>query len=161
IERTRVFGGTVKSVDSSKALAVPGVRKVVPIAAIGNGVNVHAGVAVVADNTWAAIQGRKALAIEWEAGPRQAESTATYHEFMTGAVARTGTEIVNKVGDPDGVLAVATTKVVTGQYETPFLSHATMEPMNCTASVKGSSVEVWSPTQFPDLAASSLAQVLK
>ncbi len=159
IERTSVFGGKVKSVDSAKALAVPGVKQVVQIDAMGDGINIHAGVAVVATNTWAALQGRKQLAITWDEGPRAAESSESYRAFMTAAVNRTGEETVNKQGDPDAVLAKAT-KVIASTFETPFLSHATMEPMNCTASVTGNQVEVWSPTQFPDWGAQSLAKAL-
>ncbi|MFN0179512.1 MAG: molybdopterin cofactor-binding domain-containing protein [Gemmatimonadales bacterium] len=160
IERTSVFGGSVKSVDKTAALAVPGVKAVVEIPAIGNGVNVHAGVAVVATSTWAALQGRRALKVEWDGGTRAAESTDGYRSFMQAAVEKAGAEMVNKAGDPDGVLAKAST-VHTATYETPFLSHATMEPMNCTASVVGDKVEVWSPTQFPGWAAEALAQALK
>ena len=160
IERTSVFGGKVKSVDSAKALAVPGVTQVVEIPAVADGINIHAGVAVVATNTWAALQGRRQLVIEWDTGARAAESSESYRAFMTAAVSRTGDETVNKQGDPDAVLAKAA-KVLSSTFETPFLSHATMEPMNCTASVTGNQVEVWSPTQFPDLGAQSLAQALK
>lgn len=160
IERTSVFGGTVKSVDSAKVLAVPGVKQVVEIPAVGDGINIHAGVAVVATNTWAALQGRRQLVVTWNPGPRAAESSESYQAFMTAAVARTGDETVNKQGDPDAVLAKAT-KVVSSTFETPFLSHATMEPMNCTAHVTGDRVEVWSPTQFPDWGATALAQALK
>jgi isoquinoline 1-oxidoreductase beta subunit len=160
IERTAVFGGTVKSVDKAAAMAVPGVKAVVEIPAIGNGVNVHAGVAVVGTSTWAAMQGRRALRVEWEPGPRASESSDSYRAFMAGALEKTGEEIVNKIGDPDPVLASATS-VISATYETPFLSHATMEPMNCTASVTGDHVEVWSPTQFPDWAAQAVSQVLQ
>ncbi len=160
IERTPTFGGRVKSVDSAKALAVPGVKQVVEIPALADGINIHAGVAVVATNTWAALQGRRLLVVDWDQGPRAAESTESYQEFMTAAVARTGDETVNKQGDPDGILAKAT-QVFSQTFETPFLSHATMEPMNCTASVTGDQVEVWSPTQFPDWGAQALAAALK
>ncbi|MBM4188144.1 MAG: xanthine dehydrogenase family protein molybdopterin-binding subunit [Gemmatimonadetes bacterium] len=160
IERTRVFGGTVKSVDKAAALAVPGVKDVVEIPAVGNGVNIHAGVAVVATNTWAALQGRRALKVEWDTGRRAAESSESYRSFMAAAVEKTGEETVNKRGDPDAVLARAST-VFSATFETPFLSHATMEPMNATASVVGDKVEAWSPTQFPDWGAQALAQVLK
>mgnify|MGYP001447824371 CR=1 FL=1 len=160
IERTTVFGGSVKSVDKTAALAVPGVKDVVEIPAVGEGVNVHAGVAVVATSTWAAMQGRRALKIEWDHGPRATESTESYQAFMDAAMEKAGVETVNKVGDPDGVLGKAA-QPLSATYRAPFLSHATMEPMNCTASVTGDQVEVWSPTQFPDWAAQALSQVLK
>jgi isoquinoline 1-oxidoreductase beta subunit len=79
---------------------------------------------------------------------------------MRAAVERKGEDEVNRFGDPDGILAEAT-DVMSGRYETPFLSHATMEPMNCTASITGDMVEIWSPTQFPDWAAGSVAGALQ
>ena len=159
IERTHVFGGTIKSVDKTAALAIPGVKDVVQIAPVGPDINLHAGVAVVATSTWAAMQGRKALKIEWDLGPRVTESTDSYRAAMMASMERSGSEVVNKIGDPDGVLAKATA-VISSTYEVPFLSHATMEPMNCTASVKGAMVEVWSPTQDPRWAAASVAKAL-
>jgi isoquinoline 1-oxidoreductase beta subunit len=159
IERAPAFGATVKSFDPAKALAVPGVRQVVDVAPLGGGVNVHAGVAVVADHTWAALQGRRALTVEWEPGPHAAERSEDYSAFMRAAVDRPGEEQVNQTGDPDAVLARGT-GVVTAVFETPFLSHATLEPMNCTASVRGDVAEIWSPTQFPDWATDAVAQAL-
>ncbi len=159
IERTLVFGGTVKSFDKAAALAVPGVKDVVEIKGVGIGVTVHPGVAVVATNTWAAMKGRKALTIQWEAGPHAAESSESYLATMRAAVEKKGEETVNTKGDPDGVLAKSA-KVISGVFETPFLSHATMEPMNCTASFKDGQVELWSPTQYPDMATAEVAKAL-
>ena len=160
IERAAAFGATVKSFDAAAARQVPGVRDVVQLPAVANGVVTHAGVAVVAGNTWAAMQGRKALKVEWEPGPHANESTPSYHEFMSQAMDRPGAETVYRVGDAEGVLARAG-KVYSAGFEAPFLSHATMEPMNCTASVKGNQAEIWSPTQFPDWATGATARVLK
>ena len=160
IERTRTFGGKVKSFDASRALKVPGVKQVFEVPAIADGINTHSGVAVIADNTWAAMEGRRALTIEWEPGPHASESSEGYHAVMRAAVEKKGDEKVHAVGDPDPVLARAA-KVISAVYEVPFISHATMEPMNCTASVKDGKAELWSPTQFPDMAANSVAQVLK
>src|SRR5262249_42950785 len=98
IERTRVFGGSVKSVNSTEALKIPGVKKVIEVKPIAGGINVHAGVAVLAENTWAAIAGRKVLKVEWDPGPHAGESSDGYAATMRAAVDRTGTEIVNKVG---------------------------------------------------------------
>jgi isoquinoline 1-oxidoreductase beta subunit len=159
IERTRAFGGTVKSFDASAARAVPGVRHVVEVKPVGGDVNVHAGVAVVADNTWAAFEGRKKLRVEWDRGPHAAESSAGYAETMRSALDASGKELVNKVGDPDTVLARAT-RVIRADFDAPFLSHATMEPMNCTAYVQANKAEIWSPTQFPDWATNTAAQAV-
>jgi isoquinoline 1-oxidoreductase beta subunit len=132
VERATIFGATVKSFDASQALKVPGVKQVVEVKGDLGGTGVHAGVAVVATNTWAAMQGRKALKVTWDPGPHARESSASYTAFMRDAVSKPGTEVVNRIGDPDGVLAKAT-EVIRADYELPFLSHATMEPQNCTA----------------------------
>ena len=159
VERATVFGATVATVDDTEARKVPGVRDVVRIDAVPDA-GVHAGVAVLADNTWAAMQGRRALKVTWNEGPRAKESSASYREQMKRAVAVTGAEVVNKFGDPDAVLGRASV-VINAEYEAPFLSHATMEPMNCTASFKDGKVEIWSPTQFPDWATGATAGALK
>jgi isoquinoline 1-oxidoreductase beta subunit len=160
VERTRVFGGKVKSFDATAALKVPGVVQVVEVPEVGGDVRVHAGVAVVAENTWAAMEGRRALRIEWEPGPHAEESSESYRTFMLDALSKPGKETVNKYGDPDAVLAQAS-DVISATYELPFISHATMEPMNATAHVQGNRAELWSPTQFPDWAARAVAQTLK
>ncbi|PYP24580.1 MAG: twin-arginine translocation pathway signal protein [Gemmatimonadetes bacterium] len=137
VARSPVFGGKVTSFDAAKAKAVPGVRQVVQISS---------GVAVVADGYWPAKKGRDALAITWDEGPTASVSSATIAQLFgqraeqAGAVARHG-------GDPDGTLGSAPAKV-DAVYDLPFLAHATMEPMNCTAHVRADGVDIWAPTQF-------------
>ncbi len=150
VERAPVFGATVRSFDASATLKVPGVRQVVEVKADRES-GMHAGVAVVATNTWAAMQGRRALHVSWEPGPHARESSESYTAFMRDAVSKPGKERVNRLGDPDGVLAGAS-EVIRADYELPFLSHATMEPQNCTAQFANGVMELWSPTQFPDWA---------
>ena len=158
VERATVFGATVKSFDPSGALKVPGVKQVVEVKGVPD-VSVHAGVAVIATNTWAAMQGRKALKVTWNPGPHAQESSASYTAFMRDAVSKPGKEVVNRIGDPDGVLAKAT-EVIRADYELPFISHATMEPQNCTAQFSNGVMELWSPTQFPDWAHSAVSEHL-
>ena len=160
VERAPIFGATVQSFDASEALKVPGVKQVVEVKQAFPEAGVHAGVAVVASNTWAAMQGRKALRINWRPGPHAQESSASYSASMRNAVSKTGSEIVNRIGDPDGVLSKAS-NVIRADYEFPFLSHATMEPQNCTAQFANGFMELWSPTQFPDWAHSAVSQHLK
>ena len=104
IERPREFGGTVKSFDAKAALAVPGVLQVVATPGDASA-ELAPGIAVIATNTWAALEGRRGLAVEWVAGSRATESTESYRAFMRAAVARPGVETVGRVGDPDGALA--------------------------------------------------------
>ncbi|MGH7615888.1 MAG: molybdopterin cofactor-binding domain-containing protein [Gemmatimonadaceae bacterium] len=158
IERARAFGAAVAAFDAAGALAVPGVVQVVETPGDGPS-GVAPGVAVIATNTWAAIEGRRQLSIEWTAGARATESSDSYRTFMHDAVAKAGTEVVQRIGDPDGALARAAT-VIRSDFEAPFLAHATMEPMNCTASVSGQRAELWSPTQVPDISAREVARAL-
>jgi isoquinoline 1-oxidoreductase beta subunit len=159
VERATTFGATVRSFDATEAMKVPGVKQVVEVKGELRDAGIHAGVAVIATNTWAAMQGRKALKVVWNPGPHAGESTAGYFAFMRDAVSKPGKEVVNRIGDPDGVLAKAT-DVIRADYEFPFLSHATMEPQNCTAQFANGVMELWSPTQFPDWAHSAVVQHL-
>jgi isoquinoline 1-oxidoreductase beta subunit len=172
VARPPVFGGKVKKFDATRALAVPGVRKVfeVPAAEMpplfgeerkpdsGHQHYLWGGVAVVADSTWQAIAGRRALTIDWDNGPGAEESTEKQRATLTELLKTPGKEL-KKIGDPDAVIASAA-KNVAADYETPFLAHMTMEPVNCTASVHDGKCEVWAPTQNPNGMATALASVL-
>ncbi|HEU4409959.1 MAG TPA: molybdopterin cofactor-binding domain-containing protein [Polyangiaceae bacterium] len=159
IERAPVPGAKVASFRADAALAVRGVKKVVEVPAQGPDVNVPSGVAVVADSTWAAMQGRKKLAIEWAASPHASEASAPHLAEMERATSAAGRELVNRLGDPDGELAKARA-VVRARYEVPFIAHATMEPMNFTAEVRGDKCLLTGPTQNPEWAAKSVAKAL-
>ena len=137
LARCPVFGGKVASFDASKAKAVPGVKDVVQISN---------GVAVVADNTWAAMQGRRALEIKWDEGPNAMQSSAAISRMFAELVTQPNGAAARKDGDAEGVLAKASKKIE-AVYEVPYLSHAPMEPMNCTAHVRADGCDVWAPTQ--------------
>ena len=139
IARSPVFGGKVKSFDATAAKAIEGVRDVVQISS---------GIAVVASGYWPAKRGRDALKIEWDEGPNAAVSSAGISQLFAEKAAQPGA-VARHVGDPDGGLSGAATKVE-ADYEMPFLAHATMEPMNATAHVRpdGGGVDIWAPTQF-------------
>ena len=172
VARPPVFGGKVKKFDATRALAVPGVRKVFEVAAVempplfgedrkpdsGHQHYLWGGVAVVADSTWQAIAGRRALAMDWDNGPGAEESTEKQHAALTELLKTPGKEL-KKIGEPDAAIASAA-KSVEADYETPFLAHMTMEPVNCTASVHDGKCEVWAPTQNPNGMATALASVL-
>ena len=150
IARCPIFGGKVKSFDAAKAKAVPGVKDVIAIDAVGEGAFTAGGVAVLADNSWAAMQGRKALEITWDEGPHAAESTEWLHSQFVENAAKPGKTVRND-GDADAALASATKKVE-ATYEFPFAAHATMEPMNCTVHIRPDGAEAWVPTQAPQWA---------
>ncbi len=137
IARSPVFGGKVKSFDATKAKAVPGVRHVL---------EVSSGVAVVADGYWPAKKGRDALEITWDEGPNAGVSSASISQLFAQRAEQPGA-VARHDGAPDAALPAAPTKV-DAVYELPFLAHATMEPMNCTAHVRADGVDIWAPTQF-------------
>jgi isoquinoline 1-oxidoreductase beta subunit len=137
VARCPVFGGKVKSFDDSKAKTIRGVKQVLQISS---------GVAVVADNTWSAMEGRRALQITWEEGPNALNSSDAIRKLYRAAAEKPGA-IARKDGDADAALATAAKKVEAA-YEVPFLAHATMEPMNCAADVRPDGCDIYAPTQF-------------
>ncbi len=147
IARCPVFGGKAVSFDATKAKAFPGVKQVV---------QVSRGVAVVADNTWSAIQGTRLLDIKWDEGANANQSSAAISRLFAERAQKPGVE-VSKTGDAAAGLASATKKVE-AVYEVPFLAHATMEPMNCTADVRADSCDVWASTQMQSMAQAAAAQ---
>jgi isoquinoline 1-oxidoreductase beta subunit len=154
IERSPVFGGRVVRVDEAAAHRVPGVRAVIPIDADAlpefeeNSPTMPNGVAVLADSTWAAMQGRRALVVEWDARGGETESTEAMRD-RAAQIATAAPKLVRRNdGHFDDAFAGAPNKLEAA-YEVPLLAHATMEPMNCTARVEGKHVEVWAPTQNP------------
>jgi isoquinoline 1-oxidoreductase beta subunit len=137
IAKCPVFGGKLKSFDAAKAKAVEGVKYVVPVSS---------GVAVVADNTWNAMEGRKALEIQWDEGKLATLTSAEIHRTLVANMEREGA-VARRVGDAAAALGGAA-KTVESDYEAPFLSHARMEPLNCVAVVKDGKCEVWTGTQM-------------
>src|SRR5437016_7841678 len=152
VARCPVFGGRVQSFDPAAALAVPGVLRVEQISS---------GVAVVADRTWAAFEGKKALQVEWDEGKvAQWSSDGIWRAFAAAAERPAGGEVVRAVGDVDSALKGAA-RTVEAVYQAPYLAHACMEPMNCTAHVRGKRCEIWAPTQNPQGVQRAAAQVTR
>jgi isoquinoline 1-oxidoreductase subunit beta len=170
VERCPVYGGTARRYNAEKVKSLAGVRKVIEVKPIhlthqfgeksGPGSRNYscAGVAVVADSTWSAMQARKELQVEWDEGALAQESSAALHEQFVKLTAGPGTVLRND-GDFDKAYEGAARKIE-ATYEVPFLAHATMEPMNCTADVRNGECELWAPTQIPGAAAESVAQAL-
>jgi len=149
VEKPRQIGGKVASYDASGALKVRGVRKVVQIGS---------GVAVVADTTWAAFQGRKALKIAWAPGPNAGLTTEAIYE-KGRALVKTPGAVIRNTGDAKAALAGGGVKVISALYETPYLAHAPMEPMNTTADVRPDGVTLWTPTQAQTAAQKTAATI--
>ena len=149
IARCPYFGGTLENFDATAAKAIPGVRAVFPVPPLPRHINTAGGVAVVADSTWTAIQGRKALTLRWNKAGTEGESTDTLRKLVAERAAGPPTFVAVDRGDALEALA-GTAQKLEAVYESPFQAHATMEPMNTTVHVRGDEVEVWSPTQFAD-----------
>lgn len=143
-----VFGGTLDSADDAAALAIPGVRQVLRL---------PAALAVVADHYWAAKQGLAALTPVWHGGAHAGSSTAAMREQLAQA-ARGPAALAVRSGDPQAALGRAAQRLE-AVYESPFLAHATMEPINCTVHARADEVELWLGTQVPTRARDVAARV--
>ena len=153
ITRSPYFDGTVKSFDDSAAKKMRGVRAIVPIAGPKPTEdlvrNLAAGVAVVADSTWAALQARKALKIDWEPGVWAADSTAALESRCRAAVAgEAGIQTGRSDGDMKAAWAAAAKKIE-ADYKVPFLAHSTMEPPGATIHFAGDRVKLIASLQSP------------
>lgn len=147
-EKCPVFGGKVKRANLDAIKAMPGVTHAFVVEG-GTALNgLLGGVAIVADSWWHAQKARQSLQVTWDEGATAAQGSDTYAakaaEIAKGPPART----LRKDGDPDAALQGAA-KVVSATYYYPFISHATLEPQNCTASVRDGKAEIWAPTQNP------------
>ena len=150
IAMSPVPGGKVASFNRAAATAVNGVRAVVEL---------PRGIAVVADNTWAAFKGRTALAVVWADGEHAAFDSTQFRATLRATTEKPGTITARTAGDTDKALATAT-RHVSATYESPFQAHATMEPQNCTAHVTSSGCELWLGTQEPGDAQQAVAKTL-
>src|SRR6185437_6104848 len=147
-----VFGGSVKSVDSSAAQNMRGVKRIVRL---------PDAFAVVADNWWRANQAVKALKIEWDAAGKGAESSASIRAYLDAGQADVNAPTARRDGDV-GTAFSQDAKIVEAEYFTPYLNHATMEPQNCTAwfrhDVDPARLDVFAPTQSGEAAAAAAAE---
>jgi isoquinoline 1-oxidoreductase beta subunit len=160
VARPPVVGGKVRSFDAEQAKKVAGVERIVQIpgsmppakfAPLG-------GVAVIANSTWAAFEGVKALKVEWDDGPHASFDTEAYRKEMAETARKPG-EVVRKQGDPDGAFAKAA-KVVAAEYYQQHMVHTPMEPPAALASFKDGRVEIWAPVQSPYGTRQDVAQLL-
>ena len=145
VARSPVFGAKIGSVDDSKARKTKGVKNVVRIST---------GVAVVANSTWAAIQGREALVVTWETSPNSEETSIRLRGRMDDA-SRPATEPMpgGAESPPEGG------KAVEAVYETPFQAHQPMEPLSATVRISAGKCEVWAASQDPAWAHAEIKRV--
>ncbi len=157
IERSPVLGGTLKSVDDSEAKTVAGVSDIQTIAPFKPPYMFQAlgGVAVIANNTWSAMQGRKKLKIEWDLGKNVAYDSVAYRKTLQESSRKPGA-VERQVGDVDAAFATAT-KFHEADYYAPHLAHAPMEPPAAVAEYKDGKVELWTATQNPQAVQDAVA----
>ncbi|MCU0354446.1 MAG: xanthine dehydrogenase family protein molybdopterin-binding subunit [Cytophagales bacterium] len=159
VERCPVIHGKVVRIDDTEAMKVAGVRRVLkaerkmPHKAVET-------VAVLADNYWAALQGRKALKITWDNTGHEQTSTDAYFDQLRQAAKQPGNAFKDTQGDVDKAFASAVRKLEAA-YETPFAAHAMIEPENAVAHVQGDRVEIWAPNQSPDWLIGQVSDYLK
>ena len=156
VAKCPVFNGRPVKIDATKARQVPGVRDIVEIKGLDNPTFLMPGVAVVADSTWAAFKGREALVVDWDEGPYATESNATLNEQFRKLLAAPPATLHNS-GRVEEALASAAV-VVDNTYSYPFVSHATLEPHNCTADFRDGEMWVRGPIQMPMSAQSIVAR---
>jgi isoquinoline 1-oxidoreductase beta subunit len=161
IEHPPVLGQKVKSCDDQAALKIAGVHKtlIIETPEPPHVFKPLGGVAVIADNTWAAFSGRKQLKIEWGTSPHSAYNSTEFRKTLE-ATSRQPGKVVRNVGDVDAVFAKAD-KILEAEYYTPHLAHASMEPPVAVAEYRDGKVLAWAPTQNPQAVQETVAGALK
>jgi isoquinoline 1-oxidoreductase beta subunit len=144
-----VFGGKVKSYDAAKVAGMPGVRKVVKVK--------DSAMAVVADTWWHAKTALEALPITWDEGAGATQSDASIAEHLKEGLTAAATNGSRQNGDALKAIATAAKKVE-AVYATPFLAHATMEPMNATVRLSAEKAEAWVPSQNVEASLAALSE---
>ncbi|MEY3610752.1 MAG: Isoquinoline 1-oxidoreductase subunit beta, partial [Pseudomonadota bacterium] len=157
VQMCPMIGGSAASMDTKDALALKGVSKVVRLDAWGGGT---AGLAVVGQTTWHARQGVQAVKVQWQAPATGAVDTQRIQADLLKALNTERGFTFHEQGVPNQAEKAAATRI-DALYQAPYLAHATMEPMNCTAQVKDGKVEIWVPTQVPQMARDMAAKVAK
>ena len=160
IEHPPVLGQKIKSYDDKAALKVAGVKQTLTIETVKppHVFQPLGGVAVIADNTWAAFKGRKSLKIEWDSSPHSVYNSAAYRKTLEATSQKPG-KVVRNIGDVDAAFAKGG-KIVEAEYYAPHLAHASMEPPVAVAEYRDGKVLAWAPTQNPQAVQDTVATAL-
>jgi isoquinoline 1-oxidoreductase beta subunit len=158
-EKCPAVGGRVVSANLDHIRSLPGVKDAFILEGTGLASEVMPGVAILADNTWAAFKAKSALQIVWDESKASKDSWSGTIATARTLAAQPGKEVLRTSGDVDQAFTGAAKKLESF-YEYPFVSHATLEPQNCTAWFKGDAIELWAPTQTPERGLSVVAKML-
>lgn len=158
-EKCPAFGGKVVSANLSAIKALPGVRDAFVIEGTAHLNGLMPGVAIVAESTWAAFSARRQLKVNWDEGPVVNESWDVFAAQAQRLSKQAGSVQLRKDGDPIAAFASAA-KTVEAAYSYPFVSHASIEPQNCTAWFHDGALEIWAPTQNPAAGQNLVANTL-
>ncbi len=155
VRQSPMLGGSLGSLDEKAAMAIPGVERFVMLPGYAGG---SAGFAVVGKTTWHALQGAAAAQAVWKQRPLGALNSQAIAAHLSQMASQEDGFSFHKKGDVLAAHAKAS-RVIEATYSAPFLAHATMEPMNCTAQVKDGQVTLWTGTQVPEVARAAAAKV--
>jgi isoquinoline 1-oxidoreductase beta subunit len=169
-EKTPVLGGKVVSANLDAIKSMKGVRHAFVIEGIPatrdypnylfEGPGFEAGIAIVADNWWAAQNARKKLEVKWDLGKWANQDSAANERKADDLSRQAAHRTLRKEGDAEGVFQRQDVKVMEARYVFPFIAHGTMEPQNCTAHYKDGKMEIWSTSQFPAPGQTAVARLL-
>ncbi|HYD84248.1 MAG TPA: xanthine dehydrogenase family protein molybdopterin-binding subunit [Opitutus sp.] len=148
-EKCPVFGGKPTNANLARIKTLRGVRDAFIIEGTNNITGLMPGVAIVADSTWAALSARQQLRVTWDEGKTASESWLDFTAKAEEIANQPGAQMLRNDGDVDAAFAADGVKIVEAAYSYPFISHANLEPQNCTAWFKDGGVEIWAPTQNP------------
>ena len=157
-EKCPAVGGKVRSANLAEIKKLPGVSDAFIVAGTGKVNEVMPGVAIIANSTWAAFSAKGALKVDWDETEASKDSWSNAVAQATKLSKEEGAESLRSTGEFDKVIADA--RVVEGFYSYPFVSHAPMEPQNCTAWFRDGAIELWAPTQTPEAGLTAVAGVL-
>ena len=144
VERSPVFGGTLKSFDATEVLKIPGIKKVDRVERIV-GIYKYTGIAIIGNSYWTVSQARKKLKVEWDNNSHDTFNTIDYENHLRKLASEPGVTDKN-IGNVDSV-KILPKNTFEAFYETPIIAHHPLEPMNCTAHIVGDKLEIWTSTQ--------------
>ena len=159
LHKCPVFGGRVRSANTDVVRALPGVTHAFVVDGVGDASTLSSGVAIVGSDYWRVQEARRALVVEWDEGPVATEGSVQYSAQADALGRQSPVEWLRRDGDVDAVFQSAE-RTVEGAYTYPFLSHAPLEPQNCTAQYLDGRLEIWAPSQTPQQGRRLVADVL-